>query len=589
MTKARTLANFISDGSTLADGAISVSEVSGAAPLASPTFSGHLDLNTNTNVFFTNTAQSALGFNRSSSGNFTTGTAPFRAGQYIFNVGSGYHAFQTSSNQGAAGSTISGWNSNLHLYHNASVFNQDGLNMDFRVESDNTSHMFYVDAGDDRVSIGGSTQSGVFTVNGGTTTKQSMWVYGQASGQGGRILSIRDTRAASGTNGSAGIHLTSSPGTDYVLAKYWDGTYSNFMLTDQTGNEYLSIESAANIVINQGGSSGKDFRVESTGNTHMLFVDSGANKVGIGGSSFNYGSALTLHANDSGGAPTSLFLRNSGTAGGSGATIHSGYTSGYGAQIRFNGNPSSYRMASTTFATVTGDSSTQDNLQISTTGDTIVYNDLGVGHGGNPDHVLDVEASVSGDWISQIYNTHSSNGYGLKVRAGDNGDVNSFRVVAQNNDILLNVYGDGNVSKPKHTTFLAYNTAPQNNIAFGSNVTVVLNAERFDQNSDFSSNAFIAPIDGKYLFSYSLYLRNVQIAAGYYELRLVTSNRVYDTIISPNGFDLNLNYFHLNGSVIADMETGDQCFLRIVQGTGTGATAATDIETGSWLSGTLIA
>ena len=53
MTKARTLANFISDGSTLADGAISVSEVSGAAPLASPTFtgtttqSGVLNMNTN--------------------------------------------------------------------------------------------------------------------------------------------------------------------------------------------------------------------------------------------------------------------------------------------------------------------------------------------------------------------------------------------------------------------------------------------------------------------------------------------------------------------------------------------------------------
>jgi len=40
MTKARTLADFISDGSPLADGQISVAEVSGAAPLASPTFSG---------------------------------------------------------------------------------------------------------------------------------------------------------------------------------------------------------------------------------------------------------------------------------------------------------------------------------------------------------------------------------------------------------------------------------------------------------------------------------------------------------------------------------------------------------------------
>tara|TARA_R110000851_G_scaffold55989_1_gene131015 strand:+ start:94 stop:2862 length:2769 start_codon:yes stop_codon:yes gene_type:complete len=40
MTKARTLADFISDGSPLADGTISVAEVSGAAPLANPTFTG---------------------------------------------------------------------------------------------------------------------------------------------------------------------------------------------------------------------------------------------------------------------------------------------------------------------------------------------------------------------------------------------------------------------------------------------------------------------------------------------------------------------------------------------------------------------
>ena len=40
MSKARVLADFISDGSEFADGTISVSEVSGAAPLASPTFTG---------------------------------------------------------------------------------------------------------------------------------------------------------------------------------------------------------------------------------------------------------------------------------------------------------------------------------------------------------------------------------------------------------------------------------------------------------------------------------------------------------------------------------------------------------------------
>jgi len=42
MTKARDLANLISTGNPLADGALAVAEVTGAAPLASPTFTGTL-------------------------------------------------------------------------------------------------------------------------------------------------------------------------------------------------------------------------------------------------------------------------------------------------------------------------------------------------------------------------------------------------------------------------------------------------------------------------------------------------------------------------------------------------------------------
>lgn len=48
MSKARDLADFVSTGSPLADGTISVSEVSGAAPTASPTFTGDATFDTNT-------------------------------------------------------------------------------------------------------------------------------------------------------------------------------------------------------------------------------------------------------------------------------------------------------------------------------------------------------------------------------------------------------------------------------------------------------------------------------------------------------------------------------------------------------------
>lgn len=44
MSKARDLADFVSDGNPLADGTISVSEVSGAAPTASPTFTGTVNV-----------------------------------------------------------------------------------------------------------------------------------------------------------------------------------------------------------------------------------------------------------------------------------------------------------------------------------------------------------------------------------------------------------------------------------------------------------------------------------------------------------------------------------------------------------------
>ena len=44
MSKARTLANLMSDNAELADGQISVAEVVGAAPLASPDFTGTLSL-----------------------------------------------------------------------------------------------------------------------------------------------------------------------------------------------------------------------------------------------------------------------------------------------------------------------------------------------------------------------------------------------------------------------------------------------------------------------------------------------------------------------------------------------------------------
>ena len=56
---------------------------------------------------------------------------------------------------------------------------------------------------------------------------------------------------------------------------------------------------------------------------------------------------------------------------------------------------------------------------------------------------LEVEGEVSGNWHTILKNTHNSNGFGLKVLAGDDADTVAFRVTDYNNNQLFDVRSDG--------------------------------------------------------------------------------------------------------------------------------------------------
>jgi hypothetical protein len=143
----------------------------------------------------------------------------------------------------------------------------------------------------------------------------------------------------------------------------------------------------------------------------------------------------------------------------------------------------------------------------------------------------------------------------------------------------------GAVTMPYQPAFLARPTGTQADIPASTTVTVVFGTEVFDQNADFASNTFTAPVTGKYQFSYSLYLTNIDTAAAYYEVELVTSNRSYPFVIDPN-FASDLNYLTITPSVLADMDAGDTAYVTIRQQTGT---AQTDISNISFFSGYLVA
>ncbi len=142
----------------------------------------------------------------------------------------------------AAGSSLDA----LTLSHNEAVFNNGSADYDFRVESDDNTHMLFLDGNDNRVYVGGSTN----------------------------------------VNTSA-LQVTSQAAQSAIVTKVIDNAYSIFqgfdasnnLLTQITGAGVLTHNGAANF--NEGGAD-NDFRVESSGNTGMLFVDASADRVGIG-------------------------------------------------------------------------------------------------------------------------------------------------------------------------------------------------------------------------------------------------------------------------------------------------------------------
>jgi hypothetical protein len=174
------------------------------------------------------------------------------------------------------------------------IFNEQGNNVDFRIESFTKSHMFFVDAGNNRVGINaGSTPSSIFHILDNDTVNSI----------------LQDTSA----NGEA-YHSYINDVNQWRTGVFNDDTYRVYDFTNSESR--IQIYAGAGMVINEGGSD-RDFRVESDGKTHALFVDAGNNIVHINGSSSS-GGDLNIHTNTAS-TPVMLALHNDDESASSGA------------------------------------------------------------------------------------------------------------------------------------------------------------------------------------------------------------------------------------------------------------------------------
>jgi len=262
-------------------------------------------------------------------------------------------------------------------------------------------------------------------------------------------------------------------------------------------------------------SADKDFRVESNGNTHMLFVDGGNNGVGIGTSSADTNATMTVSNTGDNHAISIVGALNKSRMHFQGANTGSGSTDGL----------------------VIGLSSSDDT---------------------NDDSAL----------------------IGLK----ESGSM-TFQTSGTNHMIID---GAGHVTMPKQSAFNAYVTIAISNLAQGGSTTVLrFQTERFDQNADYNTSTytFTAPVTGKYQFNASVRLDQMQSNTNYNYVSFKTSNRDYAFWLSaPEDWNGGA-YYTANGSVLADLDANDTCYIGYV---GQGGTDSTD-HTDGYFSGFLVA
>ena len=174
-----------------------------------------------------------------------------------------------------AGSSVSFFKGN----NTEVVVNDDSNDLDFRVESNGSTHMLFVDAGNNRIGINDTSPDFKLDLLGGNGDQFRL-------NNGGERFTQMYWATNNAAKGAIWIDSTDSKFEFYGYSGYGAAIHSN-----ATQRAYF--HPTSEVVFNELGND-YDFRVESDSNAHMLFVDAGNNRVGINQSS----PATTFHINN---------------------------------------------------------------------------------------------------------------------------------------------------------------------------------------------------------------------------------------------------------------------------------------------------
>ena len=226
--------------------------------------------------------------------------------------------------------------SRLNIVNGESVFNDESIDVDFRVESNNNDNMLFVDAGNDRISVGSGSTYSMFNVISSNDNTSDWWTNSVA------------TQYIQNTVGHPVLKMNNNNSNRSAYLVYnGNGSAQGFHIFDRQVEQTRISAYTSSVVINEAGAD-VDFRVASDVMTHALFVRGSDSNVGIN----TTGPGAKLHVNGTfkldGNYPVGT--SNVIIGDGAGENIASG-----GSQHTAVGNLALYKVASTNRSTAVGD------------------------------------------------------------------------------------------------------------------------------------------------------------------------------------------------------------------------------------------